>query len=58
MSVTVGADMNITCTFENSKIPLLTVTKVVVNDNGGTLSSSDFTINVSGNNPNDVLCRQ
>ena len=32
----------------------LTIVKTVVNDDGGTLSSSDFTINVSGNNPSQT----
>jgi len=32
----------VTCTFANSKRPILTVTKIVVNDNGGTKTEADF----------------
>lgn len=39
-----------TCTLTNTAIqPKLIVKKVVVNDNGGTAQSSDFTMTVSGN---------
>lgn len=42
-TVTVAAGESKTCTITNNDIqPLLTVTKVVVNDNGGTLSVNDF----------------
>ncbi|MCB1719319.1 MAG: hypothetical protein KDK05_29640, partial [Candidatus Competibacteraceae bacterium] len=40
--------------YESAGFGSLTIVKTVVNDNGGTLSSSDFTINVSGNNPSQT----
>jgi len=42
-----------TCTITNDDIPpaYLIVTKHVINDNGGTASSSDFTMYVNGNSP-------
>ncbi|HEX6701899.1 MAG TPA: hypothetical protein VF101_14325, partial [Gaiellaceae bacterium] len=41
-----------TCTITNDDIqPVLHVIKHVVNDNGGTKSASDFTMNVSGSSP-------
>jgi uncharacterized repeat protein (TIGR01451 family) len=41
-----------TCTITNDDIaPVLTVIKHVVNDNGGTKSASDFTMNVTATNP-------
>jgi hypothetical protein len=39
----------VTCTFTNAKKPKLTVTKFVVNDNGGTKQVSDFPLFVDGN---------
>lgn len=42
-SITLAAGDNKTCTITNSDIqPKLTVTKVVVNDNGGTKTATDF----------------
>ena len=53
-SVTLVAGQNSTCTITNSDIqPKLIVIKHVVNTNGGTLSASDFTMNVSGSNVSD-----
>ena len=51
-TVTLDEGEDITCTITNDDIvPRLIIIKHVVNDNGGTASASDFTINVSGNNP-------
>jgi len=51
-SVTVGLGENVTCTFVNDdNAASLTLIKHVVNDNGGTASASDFTLNVSGSSP-------
>jgi Tol biopolymer transport system component len=51
--VTVVRGENRTCTITNDDIaPTLTVTKTVINDNGGTSQASDFTIAVTGSNPN------
>jgi len=48
-TVTLGVGDNVTCTITNNDIaPLLTVTKVVNNNNGGTLGASDFPLFVSG----------
>jgi hypothetical protein len=48
-SITLAAGDDITCTIINDDItPTLTVIKNVINDNGGTLVSGDFTINVTG----------
>lgn len=55
-AVTVGIGENKTCTITNiyTKPPVkpghLTIIKHVVNDNGGTATSSDFTISITGNN--------
>ncbi|MFH0828989.1 MAG: NEW3 domain-containing protein [Candidatus Kerfeldbacteria bacterium] len=47
--LSVGDDKH--CTITNDDIaPLLTVTKTVVNDNGGNNSAPDFTMNVTGTN--------
>ncbi|MEZ4712473.1 MAG: choice-of-anchor D domain-containing protein [Caldilineaceae bacterium] len=43
-----------TCTFTNASRPTLTVTKVVVNDNGGTGVAGDFTLNVAATNPSQT----
>lgn len=49
-SITVDSGRVTTCTVTNSKrTAQLIVRKIVVNDNGGTLDSDDFTINVTGN---------
>ncbi|MGQ0535314.1 MAG: hypothetical protein ACT4PT_04505, partial [Methanobacteriota archaeon] len=43
---------NKTCTVTNDDVPpLLIVIKTVVNDDGGTVGSSGFTMNVTGNSP-------
>ncbi len=51
-NVTVPASGNATCTITNNDNPpligTLTVNKVVVNDNGGTATTTDFALNVSG----------
>lgn len=50
-TVTVAAGSTKTCTITNNDIaPQLTVIKHVINDNSGTNSASDFTMNVSGTN--------
>ncbi|MDL2341992.1 MAG: hypothetical protein QFB87_02865 [Patescibacteria group bacterium] len=47
--VTLGVGQNVTCTITNDDIaPKLTVTKVVNNDNGGTLDASNFPLSVMG----------
>jgi len=47
---TVAAGETKTCTITNNDIqPKLIVTKIVINDNGGTATSSSFTLNVTGN---------
>lgn len=42
--VTIGVGETKTCTITNVKLPKLTVTKVVMNDNGGTATTTDFTL--------------
>lgn len=49
----VDAGETVTCTFTNTKIPLLTVIKHVVTDNGGNAVAGDFTMNVTGTNVSD-----
>ncbi|HLB68335.1 MAG TPA: hypothetical protein VJN63_07715, partial [Thermoplasmata archaeon] len=48
-SVTIDLDPGdtATCTFSDTKAAALTVIKDVINDNGGTLGASDFTIHVT-----------
>jgi hypothetical protein len=48
-SIDLDAGEVVTCTFTNAKKPKLTVTKIVVNDNGGTKQISDFPLFVDGN---------
>ena len=48
-SIDLAAGEVVTCTFTNAKKPKLTVTKIVVNDNGGTKQISDFPLFVDGN---------
>jgi Prealbumin-like fold domain len=48
-SINLAAGEVVTCTFTNAKKPKLTVTKIVVNDNGGTKQISDFPLFVDGN---------
>jgi len=48
----IAAGEHKTCTITNDDIaPQLTVIKTVVNDNGGTAKSGDFTMTVAGTNP-------
>ncbi len=50
-SGTIALGQTKTCTITNNDIaPILTVIKHVINDNGGTKTASDFTMNVSGTN--------
>ena len=47
--ITLAAGDNVTCTITNDDQPgTLTVVKHVVNDNGGTATAGDFTMNVTG----------
>lgn len=46
VSVVVDAGETETCTITNTKLATVTLTKVVINDNGGTATSSDFTIHL------------
>ena len=56
--VTVGPGSVVNCTITNSdEAARLTVLKIVDNNNGGTLTSSDFTLNVSGVNPSTSTFR-
>ncbi len=48
-SINLDAGETVTCTFTNTKKPKLTVTKIVVNNNGGTKQVSDFPLFVDGN---------
>jgi len=41
-AIDVGPGETVTCTFTNTKHATLTVTKVVINDNGGTMEVSNF----------------
>ncbi len=51
-TATIDLDLgeHITCTYTNSRRPQLKVLKHVINDNGGSASASDFTMNVTGVN--------
>lgn len=42
--VTVTSGETATCTITDTKLPVLTITKVVTNDNGGTKDAGDFTL--------------
>src|SRR5262249_30143750 len=53
--VTVHTNDVIICTFTNAKPPELHLRKVVVNDNGGTKSVSDFTLTATGTKQNNSL---
>ncbi|MFA6390984.1 MAG: SdrD B-like domain-containing protein, partial [Patescibacteria group bacterium] len=46
----VGSGETVTCTFTNSKLPTLTLTKTVVNNNGGTAIANDFQGKINGDN--------
>ena len=50
-NIAVVAGETTTCTFTNTQTPKLTVIKHVINDNGGTKTASDFTVNVTATNP-------
>ncbi|HXG75484.1 MAG TPA: hypothetical protein VNJ53_02850 [Gaiellaceae bacterium] len=51
-TVQVGLGDDVTCTITNDDLPAtLIVRKVVVNDNGGTATASDFTFRVNGGQP-------
>ena len=53
-SVTLTPGQTATCSITNNDIaPQLTVIKHVINDNGGTASASDFTMNVTGTSVSD-----
>ena len=48
-TVTVALDQDVTCTVVNDDLPaLLTLTKVVVNDHGGTAEATDWTLSADG----------
>ncbi len=50
--VTLGLGDNVTCTFVNDDIaPKLTLVKTVINDNGGTAVSTDWTLTAAGYDP-------
>ncbi len=53
--VSVHTNDVIICTFTNTKPPALHLRKVVVNDNGGTKTVSDFTLTATGTNANNNL---
>jgi len=46
---TIQSGVETICSFDDSKAPTLTVTKIVVNDDGGTAVVSDFPLFVDGN---------
>ncbi|PIR84203.1 hypothetical protein COU18_00410 [Candidatus Kaiserbacteria bacterium CG10_big_fil_rev_8_21_14_0_10_51_14] len=48
VDVVVGEGETKTCTITNIRLPKLTVTKIVVNDNDGTATTSDFALFVDG----------
>ncbi|MBI4079984.1 lamin tail domain-containing protein [Candidatus Kaiserbacteria bacterium] len=48
VDVVVGVGETKTCTITNHRLPKLTVTKFVVNDNGGTATTTDFTLMIDG----------
>ncbi|HEX6647940.1 MAG TPA: hypothetical protein VF075_00325, partial [Pyrinomonadaceae bacterium] len=50
-NIAVVAGETTTCTFTNTQTPKLTVIKHVINDNGGTKTASNFTVNVTATNP-------
>ncbi|MGH9909412.1 MAG: hypothetical protein ACRD32_02100, partial [Nitrososphaerales archaeon] len=57
--VTLTEGQNITCTIINTKdavpVAAFTVVKIVINDDGGNATSSDFTITVNVNNTDNVI---
>ena len=53
--ITVGLAGEATCTITNNDIaPKLHLRKVVVNDNGGTKTATDFTLTADGTGANDL----
>ena len=46
--VTLKNNDDVVCTFTNSRIPSLTLDKIVVNDNGGTRAESEWTLTANG----------
>ncbi len=48
VDVVVGIGETKTCTIVNHRLPKLTVTKIVINDDGGTATTSDFVLFVDG----------
>jgi LPXTG-site transpeptidase (sortase) family protein len=51
ISVDLRAGDTISCTFTNSRLPILSVVKTLTNDNGGSLNISDFSFIVDGGSP-------
>lgn len=47
-TITMGLAGTVECTFTNTKQPRLTVVKKVQNDNGGALTTGDFTLKIDG----------
>ena len=48
-TVTLGVSQSATCTITNDDIPAqLTLSKAVINDNGGTAVATDWTLNAAG----------
>ena len=55
VSITLKEGENVSCKFINTRqSATLTVIKHVINDNGGTKTASDFTMNVTATNPSDA----
>src|SRR5262249_9594421 len=48
-NVIVPAGQTVACQISNSEVGHVVVTKIVINDNGGTATPSSFTMNVAGN---------
>ncbi|MBI2610669.1 lamin tail domain-containing protein [Candidatus Kaiserbacteria bacterium] len=48
VNVAVGVGETKTCTITNHRLPKLTVTKIVINDGGGTATTTDFTLMIDG----------
>ena len=54
-NITITAGQSATCTITNNDIPpKLHLRKVVVNNNGGTATTADFTLTADGTNGNDL----
>lgn len=54
-NITVGIGGSATCTITNNDIPpQLHLRKIVINDNGGTKTVADFTLNANGTGSNDL----